>query len=465
MLVSHSRVQEPTGTQPGQYPYERRRECSGSGQCPVNVGENGPNRDDSSVNAGDNVPNHNSTLVDVGENVSNQDGAPVMAGENVLSTHVNMGENMPNQNGDHVNPGENVLNQDSVPANDGIQLVQQESIPHRISDSFIGYGTFLTEKEDIDWERHSVNTALYNNPGAEGSDVSLSGTNQPVNTTSPLTTADTLFVACNGMYIDVFKVIFEKEWTHIRAIRLTDLVPALSRRIMCKTMMEAISNNTFMWLEDNGLCCTLWDLQKGSNISYISNTDNAKVNSLNFRGSCKMAISPDESIVALARDDTLTTYYASSGIEISSRKYSGHKIEYIAFQGQSNQLFVVVHRLISLKLGSRILDPFRVKSQVKINRVPIPVIGKTILAFFRNGPFKNKGLVCEADGNKILCYVSSEPDAVEVTKSKDNIVDTNVRHLTPQLTPADGSELEDGAKKGVKEKDKEEANEGSKDYK
>ncbi|KAF9969882.1 hypothetical protein BGZ65_011555, partial [Modicella reniformis] len=403
------------------------------------------------------VPNQDNIPTIGGENVPNQDGAPVNAG--------NDGDILVDMRGAPVNPGGNVPNQDSAPTKVGIKLVPQETIPHRIFESFIGYGAFLTEKESIDWEGNNIHTSLYKNLSAEASDDSInsSRTGQPVK--PPPTKADTLFVACNGMYIDVFKVISEKEWTHIRAIRLTDLIPALNRRIMCKNMMEAISSNTFMWLEDNGLCCTLWDLQKGSNISYISNADNAKLSSSTFRGSCKMAISPDESIVALASDDTLTTYYASSGIEIDTRKYSGHKVEHIAFQGRSNLLFVVVHRPMSLKLGSQILDPFRLKSQVKINRAPIPIIGKTILAFFRKGPFKNKGLICEADGNKILCYISSEPDAVRVDISEDNIVPTNVRHLTPQLTPADGSELEDGAKKKVKEKEKEEANEGSKDDK
>ncbi|KAF9937588.1 hypothetical protein BGZ65_001358 [Modicella reniformis] len=67
---------------------------------------------------------------------------------------------------------------------------------------------------------------------------------------------------------------------------------------------------------------------------------------------------------------------------------------------------------------------------MKVNRVPIPIIGKTILAFFRDGPFKNKGLVCEADGNRIRCYVSSEPDAVQVTKSEGLLVDrTYVQRL------------------------------------
>ncbi|KAF9993970.1 hypothetical protein BGZ65_010440, partial [Modicella reniformis] len=153
----------------------------------------------------------------------------------------------------------------------------QTIAPHRVFDSFVGYGAFSTEMED------------------------------------------TLFVSCNGFFLNVFNVMPGKAWTHIRAIRLTDLTPTFSRRIMCKAMTETISGNTFMWLEDNGLCCTLWDLQEGSNVSYIFSTDNTRFSGSSFRSSSKMAISPDESIVVLARDNTLTTYYASNGIEISTR--------------------------------------------------------------------------------------------------------------------------------------------------
>ncbi|KAF9946049.1 hypothetical protein BGZ65_010125, partial [Modicella reniformis] len=294
-------------------------------------------------------------------------------------------------------------------------LEVQTICPQRFN-SFVGYGTFLTQSEGNHWEMNNVNTVLFSSPD-EHETGSNSGTQPRISTAG-----NTLFVACNGIYIDIFEAMPEKEWIHIRSIKLTDLVPTFNRRIMCKMMMETISSDTLMWLEDNGICCTLWDLQKGSNISYIFNTDNSKFSDSGFRGSCKMAISPEESIVALARDDTLTTYYASSGIEISARKFSGHKIEYIAFYGQSNQLFVVVRRTMSLKLDSWIIDPFQLKLQVKLNQVPIPIMGKTIFATFREGKSKNKGVIYEADGSKIRCYVSREPADTMVTDNDDNLV-------------------------------------------
>ncbi|KAF9968958.1 hypothetical protein BGZ65_012450, partial [Modicella reniformis] len=62
------------------------------------------------------------------------------------------------------------------------QLVEQESIQHRIFDSFIGYGAFLTEKKNIRWERNSV---IYDNPCANVSDeeINSSEAKRPVNIT------------------------------------------------------------------------------------------------------------------------------------------------------------------------------------------------------------------------------------------------------------------------------------------
>ncbi|KAF9936514.1 hypothetical protein BGZ65_002318, partial [Modicella reniformis] len=181
-----------------------------------------------------------------------------------------------------------------------------------------------------------------------------------------------------------------------------------------------------------------------------------------------MAISPDESIVALARDDTLATYYASSGIEISVRKYSGHKVEHIAFNGQSNQLFVVVRRTMSLKLGSRLLDPLQLKSQVKTNPVPIPIIGKTILAILPEARFKNKELIFEADGSKIRCYALHEPIDPDIATTPGTLVKRTTVFRLPtenrqKVYPKVGSQ--DDHKNEANMKTNQEDQEGSKEDK
>ncbi|KAF9110686.1 hypothetical protein BGX27_006011 [Mortierella sp. AM989] len=233
-----------------------------------------------------------------------------------------------------------------------------------------------------------------------------------------------LFVACNGLYLDVFEISLDKEWNRMHSISLADLIPTISRRITCKMMMESISSNTFMWLEDGGICCTVWNLMKGSNISYISG------NEKNYMGRetrySKMAISPSESVVALATTNgTLTTYFASTGAPIDDRIFPGFKIEHVGFHGQDSQLFVVLRNSESLKLSARILDSLQLKSEISLDQVPIPAMGLTILAFFNTPGFQRKGVICEAFGSKINCYTSHQPMGSKVDKanqlSSDNL--------------------------------------------
>ncbi|KAF9991460.1 hypothetical protein BGZ65_000584, partial [Modicella reniformis] len=90
-------------------------------------------------------------------------------------------------------------------------MLAAQNIPHQRFDSFVGYGAFLTESEQ--W--NDVNTALLISPDEVkigSKSATQSGTN-------------TLFVACNGIYIDVFKVMPGGDWEHIRSIKLTDLIP------------------------------------------------------------------------------------------------------------------------------------------------------------------------------------------------------------------------------------------------
>ncbi|KAF9944321.1 hypothetical protein BGZ65_012235, partial [Modicella reniformis] len=173
-----------------------------------------------------------------------------------------------------------------------------------------------------------------------------------------------------------------------------------------------------------------------------------------------IAISPDESVVALARGDTLTTYYANSGIEINTRKFLDYKVEYVTFHGQDNQLFVILRESVSFKLCSRILDPLQPSFQIEANQVPIPIIGKTILTFFNDESFKNKGLVCEADGSKIHCYVSYEPADVIVPRNKENLVSIAGVYYPPQVK-GEETELKAGSEDTPKADSEERSEAGS----
>jgi hypothetical protein len=208
-------------------------------------------------------------------------------------------------------------------------------------------------------------------------------------------------------------------------------------------MMDAISSNTFMWLEDDGACCSIWDLQEGSNISYVFNPVSAKIGGQNFRGNGTMSISPDESMVALANTDgVLTTFYASTSIEISSWRFHGHQIEYVTFNGRGDRLFAFIRNMMTCKLCHWILDPFELSSGIPVNQVPVPVIGTTVLVFLRDGLFKNEGLVCEANGCEIYCYVTREP----IVAARSNVDIVNPIDASPLIRDDKKQESKDDAK-------------------
>ncbi|KAF9361953.1 hypothetical protein BGX34_006811 [Mortierella sp. NVP85] len=275
---------------------------------------------------------------------------------------------------------------------DAVQLNRVAHFPtHSMLSNFIGYGAFLTEAED------------------SSCDLNKDGNIQPDDRSGTPANSGALFVACNGIYVDIFEVTPGHNWKHSHSISLTQLTPTINRRITCKMMMETISSNRFMWLEDDGLCCTIWDLQKGSNVSYLFSSDNTRLGSPTFRGNNMMAISSDGSVVALANaDGILTTFYAETGIMISNRKFSDHKVENVAFNGWNNELFVVVRDSTTFKPSSWILDSLQLNSGVRANQVPVPIMDRTIHAFFRGENLKTKRLVCQAEGSKIRVYISHE---------------------------------------------------------
>ncbi|KAG0235330.1 hypothetical protein BGX31_004268 [Mortierella sp. GBA43] len=290
---------------------------------------------------------------------------------------------------------------------------------HDLLKTFVGFGSFLPESKKGDWEKNDVNSALTSN--AEEDDDSTRGSKDGGE--KGRDSAHTTFVACNGIYIDVFRISLEKRWKRIHTITLTDLLPTHSRRITCKMMMESISNNTFMWLEDNGRSCTIWNLLTGSNITHISSVEGGKFRGPNFRGHSKMAISPHESIIALASaDGSLTTYFANTGMAIDDRKFPGYKIEYLSFHAQDDMLFVILRSSVTFELSVRVLDTLQLKSEVITPLVPIPSVGSTLLAFFSIKGFWNRGVVCEPDGSKINFYISYQPTSSKNDKSNKHVI-------------------------------------------
>ncbi|KAF9567876.1 hypothetical protein EC968_003146 [Mortierella alpina] len=298
--------------------------------------------------------------------------------------------------------------------------------------SFVGFAEFLPETRKRDWEKNDVNSSLTSGSDDNG-DEAENGDDSKDKNGAPAQSS--MFVTCNGLYIDVYNISPERKWKRLHTITLSDLLPTLSRRITCKLMMESISSNTFMWLEDGGRSCTIWNLLTGSNITHISSIENARFKGPTFRGHSKMAISPHESIVALASvDGSLTTYFVNTGMAIDDRNFMDEKIEYVGFCAQDDQLFVILRHSSTYQLRALVLDTLQLKSQTCANQVPIPTIGNTILCFFNIRGFWNRGIICESDGSKVNCYIAHQPASNKVVKSSPTVVKAQPQQLvSPSL--------------------------------
>ncbi|KAK3824655.1 MAG: hypothetical protein J3Q66DRAFT_94295 [Benniella sp.] len=337
--------------------------------------------------------------------------------------------------------GEVVLDM-TEPLRDFKNAAQENYIPHSKLKRFIGYGAFFPEARNNDWRMNSSTAHLADKNMGDGSKM------DPKNTSN----TGTVFVACNGIYMDVFRIRPEPNWEHTHSIRLVDLMPTISRRVTCKMMMETMSGNKFMWLEDGEVCCSIWDLRKGSNVSYISNPnpDNAKLGNPIFRGNRTMSISPDESMAVVATaDGGLTTFYANTGVVISNRKFPDHRIEYVAFNGQNSQLFMITRNSVTFELKSWILDPLQLKSEIRMKQVPVPIVDRTIHAFFYKD-LENKKFVCEADGSKIHFYATLEPVDKSVPVNDTNLVEPT--RTIPESDNVHREEAQETAKEKIEDK-------------
>ncbi|KAF9908496.1 hypothetical protein EC991_009760 [Linnemannia zychae] len=309
----------------------------------------------------------------------------------------------------------------STTPNTGDLLLEEVEWEHEILQSLVGFGEFVPGGRKNDWESNDLGVVSSNVDDSEESAGKEAKETKPGSNYY-----NNFFVTCNGIYIDVYEITPERRWKRLHTITITDLIPTLSRRITCKMMMDSISSNNLMWLEDGGRSCTIWNLRTGSNIAHISSLDNALFKGPTFRGHSKMAISPHESIVALASvDGSLTTYFANTGMAIDDRKFPGYKIEYVGFSSQDDKLIVVLRDSVSFELVAKQLDTLQLKSETIINQTPIPTIGSTLLTYFNIRGYFGRGLVFEADGAKMNCYISYQPSSSKVNRASDTVLQSH----------------------------------------
>ncbi|KAF9435312.1 hypothetical protein BGZ76_006524 [Entomortierella beljakovae] len=338
---------------------------------------------------------------------------------NPLIPHANLILDLDESSGDTELAVTGILPIDSV-------ILQRVAWKDDVLSNFIGFGTFLPETRKGDWEKNDLNDALFDDDDDDDTHKGIhrGESNESMgNDQSNSSDSRSMFVACNGIYLDVFEISSDNVWSRLHTITLKDLTPTLTRRITCKLMVDSVSSNTFMWLEDSGICCTIWNIMNGSSISYISSTENSRFKGPTFRGHTKMAISPRESIVAIASiDGRLTTYFANTGMAIDDRQFSDHKIEYVGFHGEENEVIVILKNNTTSQLSTRIVDSYQLKCESIVNDIPIPTIGSTALCFFSGKGVWKRGLVCEPDGVGIGFYYTQNRASPKVNKSSPTVI-------------------------------------------
>ncbi|KAF9199814.1 hypothetical protein BGZ49_010019 [Haplosporangium sp. Z 27] len=254
-----------------------------------------------------------------------------------------------------------------------------------------------------------------------------------------------IFAACDGIYLDLFDCSQER-WNQTHSITLTDLSPSssVSRRITCQMMMESMGRNTFLWLDSH--VCSVWSVKNGANINYLSN-ENSKtfIHGGDYRSSLKMAISPDESIIAVATNrGSVRTYFASSGIEIRSIKFRTYKIEYLGFLSQF-ELLVVTRDSTTHEFGSKIFDPIDMRTPRSCKPVPIPTAGTTLLITRRGGAtnVEDQTMVCTPTGAVLRFYRVQDTPHDQSTNITNEA--SYVKHQLSIPVPIDASKNENSS--------------------
>ncbi|KAF9179973.1 hypothetical protein BGZ49_005085, partial [Haplosporangium sp. Z 27] len=145
----------------------------------------------------------------------------------------------------------------------------------------------------------------------------------------------------------------------------------------------------------------------------MDDTSNTYLDGDVYQSNLKMALSPDESIIALATNDgSVQTFFTVSGIVLGSHKFTS-SIEYVGFLSR-DELLVVIRNSITHELSSKVFDPLDFRIRKSHNSVPIPTAGITLLINRQKGvaSVKNQAMICTAAGSALHFYrvQDSPPD-------------------------------------------------------
>ncbi|KAG0227242.1 hypothetical protein BGW42_003087 [Actinomortierella wolfii] len=209
------------------------------------------------------------------------------------------------------------------------------------------------------------------------------------------------FIFCNGYYLDVFEVN-NHGLVPLHTISLEGLIPTISRRFACETTMSSITETMFLWVEEGGRYCSTWDLLNGSAIKVL---EISRWRYDNLNSNSRMHIARSQNILAIAGfDNSITTIFTDSGIEISQRRFMTQRIEFLDFAlYQSAELFVVLRKSSTGRISTRVLDPLRLEVEFLASTVPIPT-RSTIFCRLGQSEANDDRIVCHPKGDVIEFY-------------------------------------------------------------
>ncbi|KAG0232468.1 hypothetical protein BGW41_001862 [Actinomortierella wolfii] len=316
------------------------------------------------------------------------------------------------------------------------QKLQEIDLEFKFLHNMIGYGQFVSFAEHDDEDDDSLPTPRRRQPARIHAHVTkFLRQRKKSREMKP-----SLFVSCNGYYLDVFDSSSPK-WAHLQTIELNNLSPLYSRRFTCESMMELIAGDRLLWFENGNRCCSVWDIMTGTNVSHIETTP-VKLNDV--RGNNTLSVSPNYEYLAIAgADGSISTYMIDSGVRLDKRKFPGATIEYIGFHGnQSDELFVFVRDTLTRELKWFILDPFKLRSERPTRAIPVPTKDGAIMAPFKDAGSDDRNLVCVPNGPDIeFFWTSSKPKASAQTHEGDQSASTLVPEITTVSIEADKNDV------------------------
>ncbi|KAK3816044.1 MAG: hypothetical protein J3Q66DRAFT_388318 [Benniella sp.] len=148
------------------------------------------------------------------------------------------------------------------------------------------------------------------------------------------------FVAINESRINVYDV--DKGWKPLFGHNIGDLATMESRTKQLQMLHQSISGPQFVWQEDKQNV-SVWDLETGSNIKYISVNNPVNPNTQQDIISY-LAVSPGGKLLALAGKDWIRTYFMDSCIEICKTTIKGGSVQSIEFTDQGKNLLVTIDK-------------------------------------------------------------------------------------------------------------------------